>query len=123
MSDTKIRDSLYALAEELGASFLFQKYNRYAGLMPERRVSDMTPLERYACWHLRRDLFIRANGDVAYCKQTVDQSKNSARGNLAKDKLGDIWNAQRADFVANFHEKYPSHLPCATCDEYFTFNF
>lgn len=116
-------DALYALAEELGGSFLFQKYNRYAGLMPERRVSDMTPLERYSCWHLRRDLFIRANGDIAYCKQTVDQTKNSARGNLAKDDLASLWAAQRADFVANYQEKYPSHLPCAQCDEYFTFNF
>ena len=121
-NETEI-DNLYALAEELGGTFLFQKYNRYAGLMPERRVSDMTPLERYSCWHLRRDLFIRANGDVAFCKQTVDQKKNSARGNLAKDDLSAIWAAQRADFVANFQEKYPSHLPCANCDEYFTFNF
>lgn len=121
-NETEI-DSLYALAEELGASFLFQKYNRYAGLMPERRVSDMTPLERYACWHLRRDLFIRANGDIAFCKQTVDQSKNSARGNLSVDKLADVWAKQRDDFAANFREQYPAHLPCANCDEYFTFNF
>jgi spiro-SPASM protein len=116
-------DALYALAEELGASFLLQKYNRYAGLMPERRVSDMTPLERYSCWHLRRDLFIRANGDVAFCKQTIDQSKKSARGNLSNDALADIWLAQGKDFVLNFHGKYPAHLPCANCDEYFTFNF
>ncbi|MBS0619380.1 MAG: spiro-SPASM protein [Spirochaetes bacterium] len=121
-NETEI-DELYALAEELGATFLLQKYNRYAGLMPERRVSDMTPLERYACWHLRRDLFIRANGDVAHCKQTVDQTKNTARGNLARNSLAELWLGQRADFVANFQEKYPSHLPCATCDEYFTFNF
>ncbi|MBN8221180.1 MAG: spiro-SPASM protein [Spirochaetes bacterium] len=116
-------DALYALAEELGGSFLFQKYNRYAGLMPERRVSDMTPLERYSCWHLRRDLFIRANGDVAFCKQTVDPAKKTARGNLANDTLADLWSNQRADFVANYQGKYPSHLPCADCDEYFTFNF
>jgi len=116
-------DALYALAEELGASFLFQKYNRYAGLLPERRVSDMTPLERYSCWHLRRDLFIRANGDVAFCKQTVDPKKPTARGNLSKDTLADIWAAQRADFVLNFQGKYPAHLPCAHCDEYFTFNY
>jgi len=121
-NETEI-DSLYALAEELGASFLFQKYNRYAGLMPERRVSDMTPLERYACWHLRRDLFIRANGDIAFCKQTINQSKNSARGNLGVNKLTDLWAKQRADFTANYRGKYPAHLPCANCDEYFTFNF
>jgi radical SAM protein with 4Fe4S-binding SPASM domain len=83
----------------------------------------MTPLERYACWHLRRDLFIRANGDVAFCKQTVDQRKNSARGNLDKDALAEIWQNQRADFVANFRGQYPTYLPCATCDEYFTFNY
>ncbi len=121
-NETEI-DSLYALAEDLGASFLLQKYNRYAGLLPERRVSDMTPLERYSCWHLRRDLFIRANGDIAFCKQTIDQSKNSARGNLDKDALSDIWQKQRLDFVANFRGQYPAHLPCASCDEYFTFNF
>ncbi|GAB4430584.1 MAG: spiro-SPASM protein [Turneriella sp.] len=121
-NETEI-DALYALAEDLGASFLLQKYNRYAGLLPERRVSDMTPLERYACWHLRRDLFIRANGDVAFCKQTIDQTKNSARGNLDKDTLADIWQNQRSDFVANYRGQYPAHLPCAACDEYFTFNF
>ena len=121
-NETEI-DSLYALAEDLGASFLLQKYNRYAGLLPERRVSDMTPLERYSCWHLRRDLFIRANGDIAYCKQTVDQNKNSARGNLDKGTLAEIWQNQRNDFIANFRGQYPAHLPCATCDEYFTFNF
>jgi spiro-SPASM protein len=121
-NETEI-DALYGLADELGASFLFQKYNRYAGLMPERRVSDMTPLERYSCWHLRRDLFIRANGDIAFCKQTVDPKKATARGNLGNDDLADIWQGQRADFVLNYHEKYPVHLPCANCDEYFTFNF
>ncbi|HRP70647.1 MAG TPA: spiro-SPASM protein, partial [Turneriella sp.] len=121
-NETEI-DALYALTEELGATFLFQKYNRYAGLMPERRVSDMTPLERYSCWHLRRDIFIRANGDVAYCKQTIDQKKNTARGNLANDDLIDLWNAQRDDFEKNYKGDYPPHLPCATCDEYFTFNF
>ncbi len=121
-NETEI-DSLYALAEDLGASFLLQKYNRYAGLMPERRVSDMTPLERYSCWHLRRDLFIRANGDVAFCKQTIDPQKSTARGNLRKDSLADMWQAQRADFALNYMGKYPAHLPCANCDEYFTFNF
>lgn len=116
-------DALYALAEELGVSFLLQKYNRYAGLLPERRVSDMTPLERYSCWHLRRDLFIRANGEIAFCKQTVDPKKPAARGNLSKDLLPDIWAAQKADFALNYQGKYPAHLPCANCDEYFTFNF
>ncbi|MCS6972210.1 MAG: spiro-SPASM protein [Leptospiraceae bacterium] len=121
-NETEI-DALYALAEELGASFLLQKYNRYAGLLPERRVSDMTPLERFFCWHLRRDLFIRANGEVALCKQTVDPNKKTARGHLDQQSLVQIWESQRNDFVANYRESYPPYLPCAQCDEYFTFNF
>lgn len=116
-------DALYALAEELGVTFLLQKYNRYAGLLPERRVSNMTPLERYACWHLRRDLFIRADGSVAFCKQTVDPSKPTSRGHMDTNELADLWGSQRADFVANYQGEFPPHLPCATCDEYFTFNF
>ena len=121
-NETEI-DALYALAEDLGASFLLQKYNRYAGLLSERRVSDMTPLERYSCWHLRRDLFVRANGDVALCKQTIDTNKPTARGNLATDSLSDMWALQRGDFISNYLGKYPAHLPCMGCDEYFTFNY
>lgn len=116
-------DSLYALAEDLGVTFLLQKYNRYAGLLPERRVSDMTPLERLPCWHLRRDLFIRASGDVALCKQTIDPKKKTSRGNLATHSLSDMWNSQRSDFAANYRNAFPEYLPCAQCDEYFTFNF
>jgi len=113
-------DELFALAEKLGFSFLLQKYNSAAGKMPEKRVSDMTPMERSFCWHLRRDLFIYANGDLAFCKQDIE--KQLIRGNIYENSLENLWASQEKDWVLNYQENYPDNSPCANCDEYFTFN-
>ncbi len=113
-------DELYAFCEEGGMSFLFQKYNRFAGLMPEKRVSDMTPLERSFCWHLRRDMFIRADGSVAFCKQDVRREKS--RGHMDKMSLIEIWRTQLPDWQNNYLNKLATQPNCAICDEYFTFN-
>ncbi len=111
-------DSLYNFADQHGFEFLFQKYNNYAGLIPQRRVSDMTPLERTACWHLRRDLFIRANGDVAFCKQDVQGART--RGNLLQISLSHLYSKIEQDWKQ--HAKGNYNDLCAACDEYYTFN-
>jgi spiro-SPASM protein len=113
-------DEIYNLAENLGYTFLLQKYNSYAHLMPEKRVSDMTPLERSFCWHLRRDLFIRANGNVTFCKQDI--SNSSVRGNIRNMSLKNIWASMKQDWENNYVSKFPKKPDCSTCDEYYTFN-
>lgn len=113
-------DELYHFCEQEGMNFLFQKYNRYIDLMPERRVSDMTPLERFFCWHLRRDLFIRANGEVAFCKQDV--LNKASRGNLNEKDLESIWISQKNDWEKNYLGVLSKIPNCEACDEYFTFN-
>ena len=113
-------DELVNFADEKGIVFLFQKYNRYIDLMPERRVSDMTPLERSFCWHLRRDIFIRANGEISFCKQ--DYNNNFSRGNLATSPLSEIFLSQAADFKKSFGDPPELQMNCRSCDEYFTFN-
>ena len=62
-------DNIFKLTDDMKVEFLLQKYNSYNKTLPEKRVSDMTPLERSFCWHLRRDMFIRANGDVSFCNR------------------------------------------------------
>jgi|GEM_PF-197281 len=120
LENEKELDEIYDLADKHGVSFLLQKYNSFAGLMPEKRVSDMTPLERFFCWHLRRDLFIRADGNVAFCKQDVQNRRT--RGNIRTAGLEEIWETARNDWENNYRGNYPSEPDCQQCDEYYTFN-
>lgn len=113
-------DVIYDFTDKTGISFLLQKYNTYNDLMPQKRVSDMTPLERSFCWHLRRDLYVRANGDVAFCKQDIGSQK--IRGNIRKDDIEQIAKSCRSDWEKNYRQKWPAEPDCAVCDEYFTFN-
>ncbi len=113
-------DSIYEFTQKKSISFLLQKYNSYIGMMPERRVSDMTPLERSACWHLRRDIFIRADGKVSFCKQDIQNQKIHGDLNLAS--IQDIWEKGKDDWVQHYNQKYNQSPNCIQCDEYFTFN-
>ena len=113
-------DEVYDFCQKKEIGFLLQKYNRYINLMPERRVSDMTPLERSACWHLRRDMFIRANGDVSFCKQDV-KNENTV-GNLKDLSLKEIWKRSKKNWTAHVQKQYSKKPDCLSCDEYFTFN-
>ncbi|MCS6984338.1 MAG: spiro-SPASM protein [Leptospiraceae bacterium] len=113
-------DELYAFCQEEGMQFLLQKYNRYIELMPERRVSDMTPLERFFCWHLRRDMYIRADGTVSFCKQDI--TNQNPRGNIKEEEIESIWQRQLKDFEDNYQKRLALTPNCARCDEYFTFN-
>ena len=113
-------DDIDCFAKELGVNFLLQKYNSYISLMPEKRVSDMTPLERFPCVHLRRDMSIRANGDILFCKQGVHG--DHILGNLNNSSLQEIWNAQQENWINHFQKNYTKTPDCHSCDEYFTFN-
>ncbi|MDH5716127.1 MAG: spiro-SPASM protein [Spirochaetia bacterium] len=113
-------DEIFNLCEELNVSFLFQKYNKYISLMKERRVSDMTPLERTFCWHLRRDMFIRADGSVSFCKQDIE-NKNCI-GNIEHETLAQVREKQIPFWEKNLANIYPNSPDCLKCDEYFTFN-
>lgn len=119
-------DSYFDHYEKAGFPIVFQKYNRYAGLMEEKRVSDLTPLNRDFCWHLGRDLYINADGIVSICKQMPSHLKASQEqnyGNVFQDSLQDIWNRGMNDFAHSCqgaHERIPA--PCTKCDEWYTFN-
>lgn len=119
-------DALFELSDSLQVSFLLQKYNRFL-FMPEKRLSDMTPLERFFCWHLARDLYIRADGSVAFCKQDVQNkclvsSSEDPRADSLKEKsIEEIFASRKKYFEKNFHGDY-SFCQCEQCDEYYTFN-
>ena len=102
-----------------GAGVIIQKYNSYASILPERQPSDLSPIIRHPCWHLKRDMPILIDGSVPICRE--DLSRRELLGNAFTDKLEDIWEAGNPLHLDHVQGKFNG--PCAKCDEYYTFNF
>ncbi|TGL65310.1 spiro-SPASM protein [Leptospira jelokensis] len=112
-------DPYFTNFEKKGINVILQKYNRFAEKLPERRVSDLTPIHRDFCWHLTRDIYLNANGDVSICKQ----NQTKIIGNLETDGFESVWQSGLIFFQDSFngnHDKIPA--PCLNCDEWYTFN-
>jgi len=105
---------------------IVQKYSRFAGFLPERKVSDLSPLTRRPCWHLKRDLAVLLDGTVPLCRDCargeilLGKAFSSARG------LAEAWAAGEefhlAQVRASLGAGAPYPAPCADCDEYYTYN-
>ncbi|MEI6875585.1 MAG: spiro-SPASM protein [Spirochaetota bacterium] len=111
---------------------IVQKYSRFAGLLPELKVADLSPLARKPCWHLMRDISILIDGSVPPCREILeggDGFGNVFEG-LPPDSVGQsaffssaferIWKSGEAWHAKHVASTYPE--PCKICDEFYTFN-
>jgi len=101
------------------AQTIIQKYSSFAAYLPELQPSNLSPLQRFPCWHLKRDMPILLDGTVPICRE--DMRKKIVLGNALKDDIEKIWTAGEALYREHVAGSYPE--PCAVCDEYYTFNF
>lgn len=97
---------------------IIQKYNHYCGELPDRRVTDLSPLERFPCWHLQRDMTILCDGSVPRCQEDIHLA--DPKGNVFSDSLKEIWNRSADLFEEHTRDAYPGI--CGSCDEYYTYN-
>ncbi len=102
-----------------GAQVIIQKYDSYAAFLPERQPANLSPLERFPCWHLKRDMPILLDGNVPVCRD--DLGRRDVLGNVFTDNMETIWKAGDALHADHVADDYPG--PCADCDEYYSFNF
>lgn len=98
---------------------IIQKYDSFSGALPDRAVADLSPLKRFPCWHLKRDMAILLDGTVPLCKEDLRGSVKL--GNALVDELSAIWEAARGIHRSHLSGEYPGI--CAGCDEYYTYNF
>jgi spiro-SPASM protein len=110
--------SFYESWSERTNNIIVQKYDHFIGTLADRRVSDISPLVRMPCWHLKRDLYILLDGTVPMCRE--DLKKEHVLGNLYTDELATIWERGQHYHERHVAEEYPAL--CAACDEYYTFN-
>ncbi len=117
-NDTSLEAFYRGWKKETG-NLIIQKYDSFAGFLPDRKVSDLSPLKRRPCWHLKRDLSVLINGDVPMCREDVQRAR--LLGNLLSEPLQEVWERGEAVYREHLAEAYG--VCCQTCDEYYTYNF
>lgn len=98
---------------------IVQKYDSFSGLLPDRKVADLSPVRRFPCWHLKRDMVILLDGTVPLCKEDV--RVGTRLGNAFEEDLSLIWDRAQSMYRSHVSGAYPGI--CAACDEYYTYNF
>lgn len=97
---------------------LIQKYSSFCGTLPSEKSADLSPIERNACYHLRRDFNVFVDGSVPLCHESL---KTKILGNAFSENLEEIFKLSDDEFVSHLKNKYCEM--CRKCDEYYTFNF
>ncbi len=98
---------------------IIQKYDHFSGILPERKVTDLSPVKRMPCWHVKRDMAILLDGTVPLCRE--DLGRSVKLGNAFEEDLGAIWERGSSVYMDHVNRRYTDL--CKRCDEYYTFNF
>lgn len=112
-------EPFYRFWQELTDKIVIQKYSDYNKRLPDLKVADLSPLKRFPCWHIKRDLFVDITGNVRLCY-------NDTEGDYI---LGSLIHNDIEEIIAKRDEYYTDHINCnysdfcRKCDEYYTFNF
>lgn len=112
-------ESFYRTLTGEGRKVIIQKYDWFCGALPRRNVTDLSPLTRFPCWHLKRDIAILLDGTVPLCRE--DYGRRHVLGNIFNEPLPEIWKRGEIHYKEHIDENYPEL--CSHCDEYYTFNF
>lgn len=100
-------------------NIIIQKYDHFCGFLPDERVTDLSPLKRFPCWHIKRDVNIHINGEVRLCREDI--KGEYVLGNIFTDGLEKIWKKGNSFYIDHINNNLPEI--CKNCDEYYTFNF
>jgi spiro-SPASM protein len=112
-------EQFYKYWKERTNNVIIQKYDWCCGKLPQRKVTDLSPVKRLPCWHLKREMIILTDGSVPVCRD--DLEKEMVLGNILTDKIETIWQNGQQYYRQHLSEEYPEL--CRNCDEYYTYNY
>ena len=112
-------EKFYRYWKEKTENVIIQKYDYFNGRLEERKVTDLSPVKRFPCWHLKREMAILVDGTVLLCRE--DLQKEQPLGNVFDQSLEELW--KNGDPVFQDHIKSCYTGICENCDEYYTYNF
>lgn len=127
MKDNESRlEVFYRGWKKVGEKVIIQKYDSFAGTLPDLTVAELAPLDRLPCRHLARDLAVLVDGSVPPCKHCLSRTSTGGLGyyqilgNVFDEGLKTSWDRMDAWYTRHLSADYPE--PCGRCDEYHTFN-
>ncbi|MCK4796291.1 MAG: spiro-SPASM protein, partial [Spirochaetes bacterium] len=97
---------------------IIRKYSTFCDILSDKKVVDLAPLERIPCFHLRREIYIKADGTVPAC--IYSRYKNNI-GDLNKESITEIIEKFKNLYVKNSKNDYLDF--CMNCNDYYLFNF
>ncbi len=112
-------ETFYRKWQDEGVQVIIQKYNTFGGLLPNKQPADLSPLKRFPCWHLKRDMPVMLDGTVP--ASWVRTQWDKPAWNVFTHSLEEIWAAGETLYQQHVNGEYPGS--CGACDEYYTFNF
>lgn len=102
-------------------NIIFRKYNNFSGFLEDKDVVDLTPVVRYPCFHIRRDLYILSDGSISLCKSDFNGEILNFNFYDNDFNLLDSLNKKLPFFKSHCNKEY--HDICKKCNEFYTFYF
>ncbi len=99
---------------------LIKKPDCLSGRLTQFRVVDLSPVERFACLHLKHDMVILFDGFVPLCRQDVFVSE--VIGNAFRDGVESCWKAMGDFYQKQCRLDWIKPQICNKCDEWWIFN-
>ncbi|MCX8059086.1 MAG: radical SAM protein [Spirochaetes bacterium] len=102
-------------------NIIFRKYNNFSLALEDRDVVDLTPVVRYPCFHIRRDLYIMSDGSISLCKS--DFNSELIKFNIFENNflLSPVFNNIFCYYKDHCFGNFPEI--CKNCNEFYTFYF
>ncbi len=112
-------ENFYRHWKEKTENVIIQKYDHFSLRLEEKKVTDLSPLRRSPCWHLKREMALLADGRALLCREDI--GSEHILGNCFQEELSKIWDAGSAKFEEHLKGEYCGI--CEHCDEYYSYNF